>query len=105
MHAERPARVRADLDEVGVLRVMDGDLAVEAQRKPRCDQVFHGAAARTAAQPGGDEDRLLLGRNPQPLELLGGGDDGDLPRVLRGRRDRERRRLDEERDPRPAPDE
>src|SRR5262249_52034620 len=93
------------LDELRILSVVDGDLAAEAEREPGRDEALDGAPPRPAAQAGGDEDRLAVGRHSESLELLGGGDDGHLTRIAGRRRDRQPRRLAEERRPGAAADE
>ena len=94
-----------DVDEVGILRVVDRHLAAEAQREVGRDEALDHAPARPPGEPGRDEQGLALGRDADPLELVRGGGDRRLARVARGAGDRERGRLDEDRRPAAARDE
>ena len=62
-------------------------------------QLSLGRAAREAAR---DEERLVAGRDPQPLELVDDGSDRELARVGGRARDGQRGRLDDDGGPRPA---
>ncbi len=103
--AKRDRADTADLDEILALGVMHLDVAVEAPRELRRDQCLELFVARAACEPARDEQRLVAGRNAQPFELGHGRGDGSLARVALRARQRQVRRLDDDRRARPARDE
>src|SRR5581483_4898516 len=88
-----------DDDEIGL-----DEGTVDTQRRPRAaverDEL---ALRRPPCKPGSDEQRLVARRDAEPLELVDDGGDGELARVERSARDRQRRRLDDDRRARGAP--
>ena len=100
--AKRNRAGAADLDEVLALGVVHLDVAVEAPRELRRDQCLELLVARAAREPARDEQRLVSGRNAQPLELGDGRGDRSLARVALRARQRQVRRLDDDRRARPA---
>ena len=94
-----------DLDEVGCLRIVHFELAVEAEGELRHDEAFERPAAGPAPEPPGDEDRLSRGRNADPLEFVGGRDQRGLPRIPGREGDRQGRGLDHDRRPASGRDE
>ena len=91
--------VELERPEVGARRVVHLDRAAEVARAGGAEDRLELAAARAALEPAGDEDRVLLGGHPEPLELVDHGGDRLLARVDRGAREGQRARLDDDRDP------
>ena len=98
MNSERNRVRRADLDQVFPLDVVHLDMAVEAPRELRRDERLQLLATRAPGQASGDEQRLVAGRDTEPLELVDSRGDGGLPRILFGSRQRQLRRFDHDRD-------
>ena len=105
IHAQRRPHHVVEGDEVRILDVMDDDVTVEPTGKLAGHEAFQLALRRPSPEPAGDEDRLIPGRDAQPLELVDDGADRELARIGGRGRDRQRRRLDDDRRPRPAPHE
>ena len=82
---------------------MHHDSPVEAARERRGDEVLQVALAGPARQAGGDEDRLVGDGDAAALELVDRRRDRLAPRVALGGRERERRRLDDDRRAAAAP--
>ncbi len=101
MDPERAIGV-GDLDEVLALGVVDLDPPVEAARELRRDEELELPVARAAAQSAGHEQRLAVERRSGPVELGHRRRDRGAPGIAEGARDRERRRLDDDRRPRAA---
>ena len=99
MDGQRRVPGRLQLDELRALGVMDLDGAAKAPREARRDdaEALELALLRPARQARGDEQRLPLGRDAGPLELGRGGCQRRLPRIVERARERERRRLDDDR--------
>ena len=91
--------------EVVARRVVHLDRAAEVARAGGAEHRLELAATGPALEPSGDQDRVLLGGHPEPLELVDHGGDRLLARVDRGARERQRARLDDDRDPAAARDE
>ena len=89
-----------DLDEILALGIVDLDPPVEAAREFRRDEELEVPVARAAAQSAGHEERLAVERRSGPVELGHRRCDRSAPRIAEGARDRERRRLDDDRRPR-----
>ena len=89
-----------DLDEVLALGVVDLDPPVEAARELRRDEELELPVARAAAESAGDEQRLAVERRSGAVELGHRRRDRGAARIAEGARDRQRRRLDDDRRPR-----
>ncbi len=76
---------------------MHVELAAEAKRKLGGDEALDRAPAGTARQARCHEQGLPRGRDADPLELGGGGDERRLPGVASCARDRQGGWLDEDR--------
>jgi hypothetical protein len=100
--AERHGASAAELDQVVALDVMNLDVAVKASREVRRDErlelIVPGAAGKAAR----NEQRLVAGRDAQPLELPDRRRDRGLPRVPLRSRQRQVRWLDDDRRPHAA---
>jgi hypothetical protein len=103
VHAERHASRRADVDERGVLDVVDDQLAPEASGEVGRKEQRQLLRPRLARKPAGDEQRLPLGRHAERRELIGDALDRLAPRVGRGAGDRQVRQFDHDRRAAPAP--
>ena len=99
VHAQRRLRRVLQLDELGVLDVVDDDTPVEPPRQLRGHERPELPLRRAPREPAGDEDRLVAGRDAEPLELAHDRADRELARVRRDARNRQRRRLDDDRRP------
>ena len=75
------------------------DRAAEVARAGGAQHRLELAAAGPALEPAGDQDRVLLGGHPEPLELVDHGGDRLLARIDRSTREGQRARLDDDRDP------
>ena len=91
--------VELEEPEVVARRVVHLDRAAEVARAGGAQHRLELAAAGPALEPAGDQDRVLLGGHPEPLELVDHGRDRLLARVDRGAREGQRARLDDDRDP------
>jgi hypothetical protein len=96
-------RVDADpgreLDQLGVLDVVDDHAAGEAPREPRRDEAVHVAGLDPPRESSGDEQRLAIAGDAGLLELGRGRVDRASARVELAPGDRQRRRLDDDRRP------
>ena len=92
----RPSGV-GEVDEVGRLGVVHLDVAVEAPREGGRDERLELALARAPVEAAGDEDRLLPRRHAEPLELLDRRRERRPARVVLRARQRQLRRLDDDR--------
>ena len=88
-----------DLDEILALGIVDLDPPVEAARELRRDEELEVAVSRATAQSAGHEQRLAVERRSGPVELGHRRRDRGAPGIAGGARDRERRRLDDDRRP------
>src|SRR2546430_16601696 len=70
VNSERNRVRRADLDQVFPLDVVHLDMAVEAPRELRRDERLQLLATRAPGQASGDEQRLVAGRDTEPLQLV-----------------------------------
>ena len=95
----RRRAVELEEPEVVARRVVHLDRAAEVARAGGAEHCLELAAARAALEPSGDQDRVLLGGHPEPLELVDHGGDRLLARVDRSAREWQRARLDDDRDP------
>src|SRR5581483_9443772 len=100
---QRRPRAAVERDELLVLDVVHDDVAVEPAREVGRHERLELALRRPPCKPGSDEQRLVARRDAEPLELVDDGGDGELARVERSARDRQRRRLDDDRRARGAP--
>ena len=89
-----------DLDEILALGVVHLDPPVEAARELRRNEELELPVARATAQSAGHEQRLPVERRSGPVELGHRRRDRGAPGIAEGARDRERRRLDDDRRPR-----
>ncbi len=80
-------------------RVVHLDRAAEVARAGGTQHRLELAPAGPALEPSGDQDRVLLGGHPEPLELVDHGGDRLLARIDRSARQRQRAWLDDDRDP------
>ena len=87
----------ADLDEVGALRVVHLDAAVEPSRELRVNEQLQLAVPRPAGKASGDEQRLLLERGAGAVELEHRRGDRGSARVAGRSGNRERGWLDDHR--------
>ncbi len=76
---------------------MHDDVAVEPACELRRHELAEVALRRPACEAGGNEERLIAGRDAEALELGDNGRDRVLTRVVRRARDRQRRWLDDDR--------
>src|SRR6266540_7014950 len=80
MDAERHGARRPQLDEVVALDVVNLDVTVETARELGRHERLELIVAGTPRQSAGDEERLIAGRNPKPLELRDSRRDRGLAR-------------------------
>src|SRR5205807_355805 len=85
------------LDEPRIRGVVDGHPAVEPARELPRDEGGELSLARSPRKPARYEDGLIAARDPQALELVDRGRDRRLAWVPERARDRQRRRLDDDR--------
>ena len=79
--------VELERPEVVARRVVHLDRAAEVARAGGAQDRLELAAAGAALEPAGDQDRVLLGGHPEPLELVDHGGDRLLARIDRGARE------------------
>ena len=91
------------MDELRILDVVHDHLAVKAAREFGRDERLQLSLRRAARETRCDEDRLVAGRDPVPLELRHDGGDRVLAGIVRRAGNRQRRRLDHDRRACPAP--
>ena len=91
--------------QLGARGVVDGNRAAELARANGAEDGFELAASGPALEAAGDHDRLPVGRHPHPLELVDDRCDGLLARVVGRTRQRQRARLDDDRNAGAAGDE
>jgi hypothetical protein len=91
------AEPRRELDEAGILDVVDDHASREPARELVRDEAVHLPRRDPPGEAAGDEERLAVERDPGFLELRRRRLDGPPPRVELGSRDRQRRRLDDDR--------
>ena len=80
-------------------RVVHLHRAAEVARARRPQNDLELAATGPALESSGDQDGVLLGGHPEPLELVDHGGDRLLARIDRSARKWQRARLDDDRDP------
>ena len=99
--AERDPAQLPDLDQAGVLDVVDHDPAAEASGELRRDdpELLEVALAEPPCKSSRNEEGLVLDRDAGSPELVDDGADRRSPRVVLGGRDRQRWRLDHDRRP------
>ena len=107
MDAKRDPAQLPDLDQAGVLDVVDYDPAAEASGELRRDdpELLEVALAEPPCKSSRNEEGLVLDRDAGSPELVDDGADRRSPRVVLGGRDRQRRRLDHDGRPAAAADE
>ncbi len=86
MHAKRDRAGGAQLDEVLAFDVVHFDVTVKASRELGRDERLELVVSCAAGETTRHEQRLVSGRNAEPLQLCDGGRDRSLTRVaLRAR--------------------
>ncbi len=101
--AQRRARRVVEPDELRILDVVHDHLAVKATRELGSDEGLERTLRRSAGETRCDEKRLIPRRDAVPLELRDDGGDRQLARIVRRARNRQRRRLDDDRRASAAP--
>ncbi len=89
IHLEGNALDAPDLDQSRILDVVHLDAPVEATRQLGCAEPLALAPPGFPLEPAGDEERLPLGRNPEPLQLVHDSEQRLLTRIglCRGNRE------------------
>jgi hypothetical protein len=103
--AERDPAQLPDLDQAGILDVVDHHPAAEAPGERRRDdpELLEVALAEPSRKSSRNEQGLVLDRDAGSPELIDDGADRRSPRVVLRGRDRQRRRLDHDRGAPPRP--
>ena len=96
MDSYRQRTIELERLELGIRRVVDDDGAAIVACASGAEDCFEVAAAGPAFEASRDDDRVLVGGHPEPLELVDDGGDRLLSRVEGGARPGQATRLDDD---------